>query len=223
MEKKLTDEELQQEKSFEDFCKAYSEWIANGGCGDENEEQTLCQMRDIINLIQRQKAEIERLTEERQSLVTKLNQTDEAVDYWFDKFKAEKDEVKRLREEKEYLNGCAKQFLADYQKCEIERVELQKQVDELKEYAADIYKKAIDREEDAYSLGFDKGKQQAVKETAKEIFELLEKWAWKLKNEKGGLGNFRFAVETVMQEIKEKYLLEVANFKLVELKKGEKK
>lgn len=62
---KLTDEE----KSFEEFCKTYynaekgySDWLANGGQGDENEENTLYQMRDIINLIQRQKAEIERLT-----------------------------------------------------------------------------------------------------------------------------------------------------------------
>lgn len=57
-------------------------------------------------------------------------------------------------------------------------------------------------------------------ETAKEIYEILEKWAWKLKNEKGSLGNFAFGIETAMQEIKEKYSLQVGNFKLVELKKG---
>lgn len=53
-------------------------------------------------------------------------------------------------------------------------LEKQKQVDELKAYAEDIYKKAIDREEDAYSLGFDKGKEQAVKETVKEIKDKIQ-------------------------------------------------
>ena len=65
-----------------------------------------------------------------------------------------------------------------------------------------------------------RGIYQAVKDTAKEIYEILEKWAWKLKNEKGSLGHFRFAIETAMQEIKQKYSLEVRDFKLVELKKG---
>ena len=60
------------------------------------------------------------------------------------------------------------------------------------------------------------------KDTAREIYEILEKWVWKLKDEKGSLGNFRFAIATVMQEIKDKYSLEVSNFKLVQLKKGER-
>ena len=41
----------------------------------------------------------------------------------------QKAEIERLTEENGYLDGCAKQFLADYKKCEIERAELQKQVD----------------------------------------------------------------------------------------------
>ena len=59
-------------------------------------------------------------------------------------------------------------------KAEYKNAELQKQVDELKAYAEDVYKKAVDREEDAYSLGFDNGKEQAVKDTAKEIYDFAE-------------------------------------------------
>lgn len=56
---------------------------------------------------------------------------------------AEKDkEIERLTEENEYLDMCGKQFLADYQKCEIERAELQKQVDEGKELSDGYFKKA---------------------------------------------------------------------------------
>ena len=54
-----------------------------------------------------------------------------------------------------------------------DNAELQKQVGELKEYADTTYKKAVEREEDAYSLGFDKGVEQAVKDTAKEILRYI--------------------------------------------------
>lgn len=55
-----------------------------------------------------------------------------------------------------------------------ENAELQKQVVELKEWCDTTYKKAVEREEDAYSLGFDKGKVQAVKDTAREILDELD-------------------------------------------------
>ena len=127
------------------------------------------------------------------------------------------DLIHRLQEENERLSekAVALEVETNNQKAEIERLasvnmqtigknaELLLKVDELKEKSKKV--------------------NELVKDTAKEIYELLEKWVWKLKNEKGSLGKFRFAIETVMQEIKEKYLLEVANFKLVELKKGERK
>jgi hypothetical protein len=48
-------------------------------------------------------------------------------------YKIMRDELNGLYEENSHLDGCAKQSLADYQKCEIENAELRKQVDELKE------------------------------------------------------------------------------------------
>lgn len=96
MEKKLTDEEVNATvKSLKWLCNQ----IPND-LGNSNEEKMLkciqlyCEQG--ISLIHRLQDENERLTEERQSLVTKLNQTDEAVDYWCDKFKAEKAEIERL-------------------------------------------------------------------------------------------------------------------------------
>ncbi len=99
-----------------------------------------------------------------------------------------------------------------------EKAELQEQVNELTEQNAQL-SEMVDYDK-GHKEGYEHGYNQAYKDTAKEIYKLLEKWVWKLKNEKGALGKFRFAIETVMQEIKEKYSLEVANFKLVELKKG---
>lgn len=67
-------------------------------------------------------------------------------------------ENKRLTKENGYLDGCAKQFLADYQKCE---VELSEQED-----------KCLDC---PYMLTFREIEKQAVKNTAKEILcELLD-------------------------------------------------
>ena len=201
----------------------------NAGLLKENEELTISyhgvqnqaakrivelttQVDKLTNEKAEQEAEIERLTEERQSLVTKLNQTDEAVDYWCDKFKAEKAEVKQLREEKEYLNGCAKQFLADYQKCEIERSELQKQVDELKaennRYAElfgmvgkDFYTVEVGEWEKVKS-GVKDMIQQAVKDTAREILKTI-----KLN---GTLGYGGYVIhDSTIEQIEKRYGLEV--------------
>lgn len=69
----------------------------------------------------------------------------------------QKAEIERLTEENAYLDGCAKQFLADYQKCE---VELSEQED-----------KCLDC---PYQLKFNEIEKQAVKDTAKEICILID-------------------------------------------------
>lgn len=85
------------------------------------------------------------------------------------------DLIHRLQEENKDLKEERENMQAEIFGLEEEKRQLQKQVDELKDYAEDIYKKAIDREEDAYSLGFDNGKKQAVKDTAKEICEMIDR------------------------------------------------
>lgn len=72
-------------------------------------------------------------------IAQKLVEKDKKIEYYKDREKSfvnavekltkEKSELKaeieRLTEENEHLDGCAKQFLADYQKCEIANTELQ--------------------------------------------------------------------------------------------------
>lgn len=70
-------------------------------------------------VIAEQKAEIERLTEERQNLLDKYHQADEAIDHWFKMYKQTK----------------------------IENAELQKQVDELKEEREHMQAEIIATEE----------------------------------------------------------------------------
>ena len=124
MEKKLTDEELQQEKSFKELCekyykadKGYSDYLAHGGSGCDDEEEWLYQTRDIINFIHRLQDEnaelqkqVDELKEERQTLVDKYNKADEAVDYWCEKYKqAVKDTAKEILKwllGKAYVNKC---------------------------------------------------------------------------------------------------------------------
>ena len=90
-------------------------------------------------------------------------------------------ENERLTEENEYLDGCAKQFLADYQKCEIERAELENQVDELVKEKSMI-------------------SQRIVKDTAKEIIAFVEE-----KDKKAG----KYSIyRTLLQELKERYEVE---------------
>ena len=180
-EKKLTDEQIIMAYKYcvidNVDCKncPCDSW----GCGIDR--------KDIFGLINRQKAEIERLTEENSNL---------------------KKLVKSLEDLKETLLQV--------------KAELQRQVDILTAEKENLYflNKNLEDYIDNHESIWKRNTEQAVKDTAKEIYEIFEKWVWKLKNEKGSLGKFRFAIETVMQEIKEKYSLEVSNFKLVEHKKG---
>ena len=84
------------------------------------------------------------------------------------------DLIHRLRDENKRLIEELQEEKVWFSELLQSKNELQEQVDELKEWCDTTYKKAIDREEDAYSLGFDKGKEQAEKDTAKEI---LQEWA----------------------------------------------
>ena len=90
---------------------------------------TICQDKLIpyaLDLIHRLQAEIEHKKKCYDELCNMNN--DMACE-----IAEQKAEIERLTEENEYLDMCGKQFLADYQKCEIENAELQKQVDELTE------------------------------------------------------------------------------------------
>jgi hypothetical protein len=70
------------------------------------------------------------------------------------------DYIERLQEELDYYK-CANRELTGRNAY-------------LKEYSETTYKKAIDREEDAYSLGYDKGEKQATKDTAQKILGELD-------------------------------------------------
>lgn len=80
----------------------------------------------------------------------------------------QKAEIERLTEENGYLDGCAKQFLADYQKCEVEVAELQKQVDELTAFKNEAISMSL------YGKGRKDGEEVAVKDTAKKFAERLK-------------------------------------------------
>lgn len=115
MEKKLTDEEI---------VNAYEHCYVNEGtcksCCLFDEDKLCVSNEDVLDLINRQKAEIERLTEEN-----------------------------------EYLDMNAKQFLADYQKSEVEVVELKETISKtIKDTAKEIWFKAklLERQEDGYDF-----------------------------------------------------------------------
>lgn len=124
-EKKLPDEEIV--KAFEHCCYKARDYGC-GNCaycytvGDDircNMKKMRCDTLDLIRRLQERVFDYENLEKHAKKL--ELENIEQ------------KAEIERLTEENGYLDGCAKQFLADYQKCEIERAELQKQVDELKE------------------------------------------------------------------------------------------
>ena len=91
-------------------------------------------------------------------------------------------ENERLTEENEYLDMCGKQFLADYQKCEVERAELENQVDELKELNAK-YLESIESVQAGRCRLRCILTEQAVKDTAKEILQGFMKWLNQAINE----------------------------------------
>lgn len=234
-EKKLTDEVVVAKNAItdEEIAKAILQQIEyNAGIPyiDEWLKVKTIKFTDILDLIYR-------LQDEKQKVVQDYYCEAQHCDVQKDIIEKQKAEIERLTEWKDKLQDTKdelEQQLIDTgfkEYCE-ENAELRKQVDELKEERENMEREIFSlenlrhqeqTENERLWASIERVKEQSVKYTAKEIYELLEKWVWKLKNEKGGLGKFRFAVETVMQEIKEKYLLEVANFKLVELKKGERK
>ena len=94
----------------------------------------------------------------------------------------QKKEIERLTEENEHLDGCAKQFLTDYQNEQVKSDEFEKRyLEESKERCRfeQLYKKIC--HDHNIGLGvqrkhWEKKVQQAVKDTAKEILtELIEK------------------------------------------------
>ena len=180
MEKKLTDEEAV--KALE-CCstKTYCEDKCEYRLSSHGFECIPKMMKQALDLIYRLQTELEEKDKERLrwgKLVIERNREIKAL-------KQEKEELgkqlheralkyctlqaekERLTEENEYLDGCAKQFLADYQKCEIERAEIQKQVDELKQNQV--------IECHGMLKGCDMVKQ-AVEDTAKDLLIEFNEW-----------------------------------------------
>ena len=78
--------------------------------------------------------------------------------------------------------------------------ELQKQVDELTAFKNEAISLSL------YGVGLKDGKQQAVKDTAKEIFETLFNECWAIKDENG----YKMFIESKIKHIaKERYGVEV--------------
>ena len=163
---KLTDEEI---------VKALEHCSHNRSCeycyhNDEaGSGEIVCRARlmvKVLDLIHRLQSENERLTKQHSKLI---DEHDEYGNLAVERLI----EIEKLKAKIKQLTGANGQLKGYNNGLKYKNAELQKQVDEAKSYAEDIYKKAIDREEDAYSLGFDKGKEQAVKDTAKEIFDDL--------------------------------------------------
>ena len=164
-EKKPTDEDVV--KALECCSKS---WDCNNCKRDkENNNRFICSenlMKDCLDLIHRLQAENEELRE-------KLIDEQFAVDKWMEENTEQKTEIERLTEENEYLDMCGKQFLADYQKCEVERAELENQVDELKELNAK-YLESIESVQAGRCRLRCILTEQAVKDTAKEICEMID-------------------------------------------------
>ena len=95
--------------------------------------------------------------------------------------KQQKAEIERLTEENEHLDGCAKQFLTDYQNEQVKSDEFEKRyLEESKERCRfeQLYKKIC--HDHNIGLGvqrkhWEKKVQQAVKDTAKEIYDDIDK------------------------------------------------
>ena len=100
----------------------------------------------------------------------------------------------RLKVENEYLDMVAKQALTDYQNTQV-------QVDELTDKLGKVLS-GIKADE----LLVAKGIEQAVKDTAKEIFEMLFNECWAIKDENG---NKMFIESKIKHIAKERYGVEV--------------
>lgn len=119
-EKKLTDEEIIHNLKY---------------FGEEKLHRK--EALDLIHRLQSEKKELKSIAEYQQG----SNMERWRIIQEKDKTIAEqKAEIERLTEENEYLDMCGKQFLADYQKCEVERAELENQVDELKKERENVQK-----------------------------------------------------------------------------------
>lgn len=183
-EKKLIDEEIAKEKSKErairdEYCIRIQRAFENMRCGCDCEDipSILVDFEKVIK--SEQKAEIERLTEDWKQRINKARQR---------QFNSSKKEELASAYEKliESLEDELEHRQNDY-------IELQKQVDELKEKIMNLKLAMTDRvvrksydslltmpedvEEifgDAYESEFNKFLGQAVKETAKEIFTKVD-------------------------------------------------
>ena len=138
-------ERLNDMKFTQEHCDLYkeNEWI---------KAELKKELAEHEEFTQKAKAEIERLTEER-------NKYKELYETMYRKWSDLSDKeftCEALRKEKnEYFDKA---------------VELQQQVDELKE-ERDTYKNAVSNESEAYDLGYAMGYDIAVKDTAKEILQ----------------------------------------------------
>ena len=194
-EKKLTDEDVV--KALECCSKS---WDCNN-CkrNKENNNRFICSenlMKDCLDLIHRLQGENERLTEKNESLEERNRILKKYKSMWaeLDTKNAEiQKQVEKLKEENEYLDMVAKQALTDYQNTQV-------QVDELT-VKKDLSIAHIEKEltnylfmscsygalvcgKMSFSIAQEQAKrfapflysfiQQAVKDTAKEICEMID-------------------------------------------------
>lgn len=168
-EKKLTDEEIinaldktKQElanispedddydklltvKTIVDYCHDLIHRLQENNA---NQVRMRCDMQrkfdDLQNLCTEQRAENEQLKKDYIELDLECRELRTELDKELadnEEFTKEaNEEIERLTEENEYLDMCGKQFLADYQKCEVERAELENQVNELKKERENVQK-----------------------------------------------------------------------------------
>ena len=136
----MTDKEIVKalEEHYRQVDAGYSTHLEYGGKGDEHEEKYIYMLRDALDLINRQQAEIERLKSSQdcefmdfcgvpcevmkrivETEIDKLNAEKNDVMYYKDQIKAEtiKEFAERLKEalvqENELYKSCAKNMLSE--------------------------------------------------------------------------------------------------------------
>lgn len=179
-EKKLTDEQDNLLIEFDGYGFAPTITMPN------SEEYAIEWKKRLIRVFDRQKAEIERLTEENKAIRINCENARNITGQMFDKndeLQKQVDEYKNLYETmyRKYSDLSNKEFNCEALRKEKNEyfdkaVELQKQVDELTERAeraeeiANVY-----QSESTTKCWVDYAVKQAVKDAAKEIYEEIDK------------------------------------------------
>ena len=174
-EKNLTDEEIV--KALEWCCyKASKQGCVGCAYCETVNDDIRCRMKkmlcDTLDLIHRLQGENEKM---RNAKIVY-----ETVDYCAEDLKKAQEEIERLKKanEKLYYNGLNENTarlgdMRTIERLEDKNAELQKQVDELQDNLSEKQNALWDLQDDFENL-LDEGKNQAVKDTAKEIYSWLK-------------------------------------------------